>query len=186
MENGDASFTVLETPRLILRRFHPIDLQDFSKYRSHPEVALYQSWVTFTLDDAKKLFEEMKNSNPGIPGKWFQFAIEEKSSHQLIGDCGLKIRADDSEQAEIGFTLSKDFQGKGFGSEAVSKLLGYIFENLKKHRVTALTDAKNVASQNLLERVGFRKEAHYVNNTFFKGEWGSECLFAILADEWKK
>jgi hypothetical protein len=34
-------------------------------------------------------------------------------------------------------------------------------------------------------RLGLRKEAHFVQNEIFKGEWGDELVFAILADEWR-
>ena len=52
------------------------------------------------------------------------------------------------------------------------------------HRVIAVTDAENAAAAALLTRVGFRKEAHFRDNVFFKGAWGSEFLFAMLASEW--
>ncbi len=52
------------------------------------------------------------------------------------------------------------------------------------HRVFAVTDALNAPAAALLERVGLRREAHFHENIFFKGAWGSEFLFAILEREW--
>ncbi|MFS1872824.1 GNAT family N-acetyltransferase [Vibrio lentus] len=48
-------------------------------------------------------------------------------------------------------------------------MIDYLFVSLNKHRITAITDAENPASIALLERLGFRKEAHYLKNIFLKG-----------------
>jgi len=87
-------------------------------------------------------------------------------------------------QAEVGFTLSPAQQGKGYATEALEALLGYSFESFGLHRVVAVTDALNTPAAALLERVGLRREGHFVENIFFKGSWGSELLFAILEWEW--
>ena len=61
----------------------------------------------------------------------------------------------------------------------------YAFGKLKMHRVVATTDAKNVASYRLLEKLGFRREAHFLQNIFFKGAWGDEYQYALLHSEQK-
>jgi RimJ/RimL family protein N-acetyltransferase len=48
-----------------------------------------------------------------------------------------------------------------------------------------VTDAENAAAATLLERVGMRREGHLLENVWFKGAWGSEFLYAILAREWR-
>jgi RimJ/RimL family protein N-acetyltransferase len=69
-------------------------------------------------------------------------------------------------------------------TEAVERVLGYVFEVLGKHRVWAVTDAENHAAARLFERVGFRQEGHFVESEWFKGAWGSELVFAMLRREW--
>ena len=54
------------------------------------------------------------------------------------------------------------------------------------HRVIADTDAENVASWKTLERLGFRREAHFVESLWFKGNWASEYHYAMLDREWEK
>lgn len=46
-------------------------------------------------------------------------------------------------------------------------------------------DVENMASQKLLERLGFRRETHLVENVFFKGQYGSEDHYALLEREWR-
>jgi RimJ/RimL family protein N-acetyltransferase len=112
-------FTHLESGRLILRRFAYSDMVPFLAYRNDPEVARYQDWESCTEREALDFIQEMSSSEPGTPGEWFQFAIGLKETGILIGDCALKIE-EDGRQAEVGFTLSREHQGKGYASEAVS------------------------------------------------------------------
>jgi RimJ/RimL family protein N-acetyltransferase len=178
-----AGFTRLESERLILRRFADSDLVPFLAYRNDPEVARYQDWESCTEQEATTMIEELKSLQPGTPGEWFQFAIELKETGALIGDCALKVEQD-GRQAEIGFSLSREHQGKGYASEAVSRLLDYAFGDLGLHRVVAITDQENEPSFALLERLGMRREGCFVQNAWFKGRWVSEYLYAVLADEW--
>jgi RimJ/RimL family protein N-acetyltransferase len=177
----------LETQRLKLRPFQETDLDAFATYRSDPEVARYQSWTTpFTLDQAKDFFEELKRSQPGAPGMWYQLAIERQIQPGIIGDCAFHIIAKDDRQAYIGYTLSRQYQKQGYATEAVGCLLNYLFGTLGLHRVIAICDAENPASARLLERVGMRREGHFIENIWFKGAWGSEYSYAILHSEWSR
>ena len=60
------------------------------------------------------------------------------------------------------------------------------FGALDMHRVYGCTDGRNDASAALMRRLGMRQEAHFRENEIFKGEWGDELVFAILADEWRR
>lgn len=122
---------------------------------------------------------------PGIPDSWFQIAIELKSTGHLVGDLAIHTLPQDIKQIEIGFTLNPSYQNKGFGLEAVRCLLGFLFNDCKRHRVIAITDVRNKPSIKLLEKIGLRKEGHFIKNAWNKGEYTDEYLFAILNEEWK-
>jgi RimJ/RimL family protein N-acetyltransferase len=122
-------------------------------YRNDPEVARYQSWDS--LDDereARAFIREAGSARAGVPGEWFGFAIESNETQDLIGECALRVDKDEPYRAEIGFTLAREHQGKGFASEAVSLLLDYAFGTLGLHRVVAIADCRNAPSVALLER----------------------------------
>jgi RimJ/RimL family protein N-acetyltransferase len=177
----------LETERLYLRHFSDSDLDAFVTYRNDPQVARYQGWeVPFLRDTGQAFIEEMKNAVPGLPGKWFQAAIEIKPSEEIIGDCAFHVMKNDHRQAFIGITLARDSWGKGYGEETCRRLIDYLFDELNLHRVVAECDAENNASSKLLMRLGFRREAELIENIWFKGSWGSEFHYAILEREWKK
>ena len=173
-----------ETPRLHVRPFAHADLEAFVAYRADPDVARYQSWSSYTLEDGRALIEAMQGVEPGAPGQWYQFALEERAGGTLVGDLALKVDASEPREAEVGFSLAPAQQGKGYGTEAMLALLDHTFVTLGLHRVIAVTDALNAPAAALLDRVGMRREAHFHENVFFKGAWGSEFLFAMLAREW--
>ncbi len=181
---GDAGFTRIESERFILRRFRDSDLASFVAYRNDPEVARYQSWDSFDEREARAFIREMGSAQPGVPGEWFQFAVESKESGNLVGDCALQVDGQEPYRAEIGFTLAREHQGRGFASEAVSRLLDFAFEELGLHRIVAIADCRNKPSWALLERIGMRREGHFLDSVWFKGEWSDEYLYAVLKDEW--
>jgi RimJ/RimL family protein N-acetyltransferase len=179
-----AAFTSLESERILLRRFTESDLPPFLAYLNDPLVARYQTWESYTEQQAREVIEEQKNLDPGVPGKWFTFAVESKDSGLLIGHVALKML--DHQQAEIGFTFSRACQGKGLAFESAARVLGYVFDELELHRVIAITDCENERSAALLERLGMRREGHFIRNIWFKGKWGDEYLYAILREEWPR
>jgi RimJ/RimL family protein N-acetyltransferase len=64
------------------------------------------------------LIRRLEREQPGAPGDRFQFAIAPKGADDLIGDCTLKVGRGYARQAEIDFTLSRAYQGKGYATEA--------------------------------------------------------------------
>lgn len=175
----------LSSARLLLRRLQRDDAAALCAYRSLPEVARYQSWESFGLEDAARLIDGQCDSEPGIPGTWFQLAIVERATESMVGDCGLHCRQDDPRQVEVGITLAPSYQGRGYASEAVGCLVDFVFGTLGKHRVLAITDAENHAAASLFRRFGFRQEAHFIEHRWYKGYWDSEFVFGLLRREWE-
>jgi RimJ/RimL family protein N-acetyltransferase len=163
-----------------------VDVLPFLAYRNDPAVARYQSWESCNLVEATEFIRCHQSLEAGVPGQWLQIAIALKDTHALIGDCALKVQAQDPRQATIGVTLARQSQGQGFAIEALSCLLAVLFEGLKLHRVVADTDVENTAAWTLLERLGLKREGHLRQSLWFKGRWVDEYLYAILRHEWIK
>lgn len=174
------------TTRLLGRVFTNADAEAFSAYRSDPDIAIYQGWDTpVSLAKAQEFIAEMRMLEMGMPGLWYQIALERNHSPGLIGDVAFHILRRDDRQAEIGYTISGSHQQQGYGSEGVSGLLGFLFQEFGLHRVTATCDTENTASICLLQKLGFRQEGHFIENYSIKGQWRSDYLFALLAREWE-
>jgi RimJ/RimL family protein N-acetyltransferase len=173
----------LATTRLLIRPLSEQDLASFADYRHQPAVAKFQSWQHYQLADAQQLYQHMMQVPFASIGHWFQLAITDKLNGQLLGDLALHFV--DEQQMELGFTLAPQYQGNGFALEAVQAIMRYLFVTLNKRRVIAVTDVLNLASIRLLQQLNFRQEAHFVENIWFKGAWGSEYQFALLKSEWQ-
>ncbi|GAA4362547.1 GNAT family protein [Hymenobacter saemangeumensis] len=171
--------------RVLLRSLTPADVPAFAAYRALPEVARYQGFDAYTLQEAAAFVaENARKSIPPAPGSWVQLAIARASDNELLGDCALHLNGQDPRQGEVGITLAPQWQGQGLAREALRGLLRYCLETLQLHRVLALTDTRNHASVRLLESVGMRREGHFQQNGWFKGEWCDEYQYALLGREW--
>lgn len=174
------------TERLTLRKFTIEDLPGFVAYRSVPEVARYQSWsAPYPSADAEEFLASQQGLTFGRPGVWLQLAILERSSGELCGDCAVRVADDNPATAEVGVTLTPGRQGSGIAAEALRALVDRLFSELDLHRVYAETDDRNAAAQRLLERIGFRSEARLVEADWFKDEWTTVRVFALLRSEWE-
>jgi len=172
---------LISTRRLTLRAIKLTDSASMLKYRSNQIVSQYQNWKPRLLEDVNDFISKLSDL-PNIPDTWYQLGIFIKEKNELIGDIGIHFI--DNSQVEIGFTLSLEYQGKGFASEAVVEVINYLFFNLKKHRLVASVDPRNIKSMTLLGKIGLRKEAHFRKSIWFNEQWADDVVFAILEEEW--
>jgi len=177
----------IETERLSLRPFQADDLEAFVDYRCDPEVARYQSWDdTYSMADAESFLSSQRGLAFGQPGEWLQLAIVDRETGAVLGDCAVRVATDQPATAEIGVTLARASQGKGLATEALTALVTELFEKCGMHRVVAEADDRNAPIRRLLERLGFRCEARLVEADWFKGEWSTLRLYAMLDREWHR
>lgn len=176
----------IRTQRLLLRRFRSDDVDAVVAYRNDRDVARFQSWdPSYSRADAARLFAEDADVAAGQPGAWVQVAIEQQATGALCGDCGIHVLSNQPRTAEVGITLAPDYQGRGIATEALGAIIDWLFGDLDMHRVYAHTDDRNEAVQRLLERLGFRLEARLIEADWFKGEWTTLRVYALLRKEWR-
>lgn len=184
LEDGEAvrDENALATRRLLMRRFRADDASTLASYRSDPAVARYQSWSSpFSVEQAIASVGEFAAGDPLQPG-WFQYAVERTCDHSLVGDVGVRLH-DNLRQAEVGVTMGAAFQGRGYATEALRRVLAHLFTDRGLHKVSAECDARNTASAALLLRLGFHQEGHLRAHTWIKGEWTDDLLFGFLASD---
>lgn len=164
------------TDRTVLRRLTPADLADFQHYRHDEEVGRYQGWLPQSDAEATVLLEICSEAKFFQPGTWFQVGIADRATDSLIGDIGTCLSAS-APEAKIGFSLRRESQGLGLGTEAIGAMIGHLFEQTDIQRVIGVTDARNIAAKKLLEKLGMR--CLQTNKAMFRGLPCEEHVFAL-------
>jgi RimJ/RimL family protein N-acetyltransferase len=174
------------TERLLLRHFTEDDLAAFMAMHSDPEVVRYVPYPPLSRDEAIQRLRFIATMTAiDDEAQNLRFAVVLPESNELIGDVSLWSSPRDRHQGEIGFVINPGFHGHGYASEAAAELLRIGFDEAGLHRITANCDARNTPSARVMERIGMRREAHFVQGSFEKGEWVDELEYGILADEWR-
>jgi RimJ/RimL family protein N-acetyltransferase len=159
-----------------LRRLRASDLGAFQAYRSDPELGRYQGWSPMSEAETLAFLVEMESTRLFEPGQWVQFGIADPETDVLIGDIGLHLSGD-SQTGEVGFTLVPSGQGRGIASAAVREALELFFTSTPVSRVHGITDARNMPSVRLLERLGFKCQE--TRRAVFRGEECREHVFVL-------
>lgn len=148
---------VLETERLRLRPFCNDDANSvFECWESDPDVAKYMFWTSH--NDINKTKEWLKFEIGQIDkDDWYRFAIEIKSTGQLIGT-GLIYFEEEVCSWEIGYNLGKAYWGKGYITEAMRRILTFAKDEIGLKEVVGRYAKENVSSSNVMKKLGFTYE----------------------------
>ena len=176
----------INTERLQLRPISLSDAEAILQYRSDSITNRYQGWIPKTIDDVYDFINNKVSLDINLPDSWYQIVIIKKNDLELIGDLGIHFLDKNIKQVELGCTLDKYQQGKGYATEALNAVLMYLFNELDKHRIIASIDPENIKSIKLFERLGFQKEAHFKKSVLLNGKWADDAIYAILKEEWYK
>jgi RimJ/RimL family protein N-acetyltransferase len=173
------------TERLLLRPFTADDLDALHAIQSRPDVTRYLYWGPRSREEVREgLAARLAPAGLEEEGDRVALAAVRRDSGALIGDFTLWLRSKEHRQGEVGFLTHPDHHGRGFATEAGLVLLRLGFETFGLHRIVGRCDGRNAASARLMERLGMRREAHFRQNEFVKGEWTDELVYAMLAGEW--
>ena len=159
------------------------DAQLFAEWMSKPEVTgEYEGLGQFTKSEFEKVFEA------GDRHEEKDFFIQKKDGTKigLMANFYVLHVAASMRQLEIGYFLLPNERRKGYCSEAVNVIVDYLFLAKDTVRIEARTDVRNLGSQKVLEKAGFRKEGTMRKSAFIRGEWRDLYLYSILREEWKE
>jgi RimJ/RimL family protein N-acetyltransferase len=170
---------LLEGKNVNLRVMEKEDLPLIAEWFSSLEVfGRYNSLRQMSRTEAEKMFESPLELRP--------FIIERKDGSKIGFVSHFYVLHPAAKHLEIGYILVPSERGKGYCTEAVNIMVDYLFLSKESRRIQAQTDLRNVASQKVLEKVGFKKEGTLRKNLFVRGEWRDACLYSILREEWKE
>ena len=145
---------IIETNRLILRRWRAEDLQPFAELNADARVMEFFP-ATMTLEEVQnmiRIFEEREEQN----GFCF-WAAELKETGEFVGFIGLNIPGQPlpfSPCVEIGWRLAHRFWGRGLAPEGAQACLQYGFEKLGLKEIVSFTAVGNSNSRRVMEKIG--------------------------------
>lgn len=173
----------IETHRLILRKLTLNDAKDMFEYASDPEVAKYVTWNYHkSIEDSISFLKSViqKYEKKGVS----EWGIVYKENNKLIGTCGYVWWLPAHARAEIGYALSRMYWNKGLMTEAVKEVIKFGFEKMALNRIEARCKMENIASQRVLEKLGFVFEGVMRSVIFAKGIYHDLKIYSILRQEY--
>ena len=180
-----SNMPTLEADRLYLRPLHTMDAEDMFDYARRPEVTEYLLWsehenIEFTRDYLHYIGRRY------ALGDFYDWAIVERESKRMIGTCGFTKIDAKNDVAEIGYVLNPDFHRRGYGSEAVRRILKFGFEELNLNRIEARFMQGNEASLALMMSVGMTFEGYMRDLLLVKKSYRTIGFSSILRSEYEK
>ncbi|WP_226607262.1 GNAT family N-acetyltransferase [Bacillus cereus] len=172
----------ITTERLIIRPFKGTDLQDVFAIYNNDDTCKYLLHNKWTQEDMKERFDKKLANNVLTAESNLSLAVIYKTN--VVGDLSVWY-TDMKDTVEIGYCFSNEVAGKGLATEAVSSLVFKLFDEFNVHRIQANLDARNIASKKLCERIGMRKEAHFIQDYWSKNEWTDSLVYGMLSSDLK-
>lgn len=176
----------IRTARLLLRPISPADAEAMHAYKSDPDAVRYVPYAPLTLADVeRRIATTWSNTRFAQEGDAVSLSVEDRATGALLGDVVLFWRSETDRAGEVGYIFDPRVAGRGYATEAVDALLALGFDGLGLHRIVARIDERNASSARVAERLGFRREARFVESEWFKDEWTTLLVYALLEDEWR-
>jgi RimJ/RimL family protein N-acetyltransferase len=175
------------TDRITIRPATTADLPAVFAVRSMPDVAEWMPDLPTSYDDwllqlgrsgavDRMLVMEVDGSVIGD----LYLHVEDAWTQVEVKEAGKQV------QAEIGWCLSPDHQGRGYVTEAMVELVRICFEDLGVRRLTANAFADNAPSLRVMERLGMTREALNRADSLHRDHgWIDGVTYALLREDWK-
>jgi len=173
------SLLPLKTKRLVLRDFEPKDWVTLHLYAADPEVVRFLPWSPNSEKDSQRFVERVIQISGFRPRTHFELAIISQENNCLIGNASLYASDTLRHEGALSICLNKDFWRQGIAPEAAASLLSLGFGELNLVRISAVIDAANEASRNVLTRVGMRHERDCPKSRLIRGFWRDTEVYSV-------
>lgn len=171
----------LETDRLILRNWQLSDASDLFTYASLPSVGPNAGWAPHkNVDESIAVIRHFMEQND-------TWAVVLKNENKVIGSVGLHKRMDITGKfvTELGYVLSTPYEGNGYMTEAVRRIIAYAFDELKTPLIKVYHFIDNHKSERVIEKCGFIFDQKLIYKTVTNGEKPSKSYHLSIQDYYK-
>jgi RimJ/RimL family protein N-acetyltransferase len=170
-------------PRLDLVPVARERVPELTRLLNDPSVARWTLHIPHPYSEANAVWWVRRATRDRRNGTALSLSIVRRSDGALVGGVGLHQLHEEAECAEIGYWLGRAFRGQGYATEAVTSLVHTGFRRLKLHRIEALVFPRNLASQGVVRRCGFRYEGRIRDEAKKDGRWLTTLLFARIVTD---
>ena len=165
---------IIETKRILLRKFKETDAPAVFEFNSNVEVQKYTGDVLLkTLDEAKKIITDIWLPEYEKYG-YARWAVVYKAENKVIGFAGLKYLAE-MDETDIGYRFLPLYWGKGIATEISKEIIKYGFEILNLKRIIGIIERENIASGKVLENAGLK----FYKIDEYEGDGGAYHFYEI-------
>jgi len=172
-------FPEFESDRLLFRKILLSDAKDILLIRSDDDVMRFMDVIRFeSIADAEKMIRSVEESYKNENG--INWAIVEKHSNSFVGYFGFFRIIPEHCRAEIGYALKPEYWGRGYMYETINRMVRFGFKNMNLHSIEANVNPDNEKSKNVLEKIGFKKEAYFRENYLFDGKFLDSIIYSLL------
>ncbi|KAG8098524.1 hypothetical protein GUJ93_ZPchr0013g36414 [Zizania palustris] len=163
-----------------LRRFDLADVDAMMVWASDPQVAAVCRWEPYESTEPLVAFIR----EVVLPHPWFRaICVVGGEEERPVGAVSVTPTADAC-RAELGYVLARAHWGKGVATAAVKRVVATVFAELEGlERVEALVDVRNAASQRVLEKAGFRREAVLRKYCVLKGQVKDMVMYSFISTD---
>lgn len=175
----------LETDRLILRPFKIEDAEEFfNNWASDDEVTKYLTWPTHSSVEMSRSYMEFC-INGYNEKNVYQWGMELKNSHELIGNISVVKIIDEIDSVELGWVIGRKWWGNGYTAEAAERLLEFFFTEVSVNRICAGHDIDNPNSGHVMQKIGMKYEGTLRQSGKNNQGIVDMANYSVLREEWK-
>jgi len=174
----------LLTSRIVLREFRQSDFDALREYESNPDTYRFEK---ATPDDMEIMthLDQVLNWSLEKPRVHYCLALTIQPDDIVRGQITLSLNISEIKEWEIGWRVHYQYWGRGYASEAATRVLAYAFEELHAHRVVAFCNVENKASTRVMEKIGMIQDGRLRETRWWNSAWQDEYVYSILDRDWE-
>ena len=177
------NWPVLDTPRLQIRLLDENDVTNSFHILSNIVAVKYYGSrphenPEYTREKHVNLLLSRFKYRDAVP-----LAVTLKPSGKFIGHVDVLSFDRDFHFADLAYILDPEYWGRGFGTEAVGRVLEFLIGEMKLHKIRAGVLKDNIGSRRVLQKVGFEQEGYLQDNLVVDGQYTDEYLMAFISKE---
>jgi [ribosomal protein S5]-alanine N-acetyltransferase len=172
-------FPIIETENLLLESFMIQDAAELFNIRSDDRVTKYLDKDNHkTIDESKRMIQGIIKAYEEKTG--INWIIRENISSEVVGYIGYWRLIRENVRAEIGYALNPEYWGKGYMSEVFPRIIKFGFTEFGLHSILGNVNPSNEKSIKILEKFGFKKEAHFREDYLYNGKYLDSAIYCLL------